>query len=85
MLPGGGFLGKRTDRLSRMVWCPESELNRHFPCGKTDFLLTTAFAASTLAVCGLDYAFISVRWLPSSLYTFPLKWAWLGVGISVTC
>jgi hypothetical protein len=53
------------------VWWPKSESNRHFPCGKTDFLPTSAFAASQCAVCGLDYAFISVRWLPSSLYTFP--------------
>ena len=53
------------------IWWPKSESNRHFPCGKTDFLPTSAFAASSCAVRGLDYAFISVRWLPSSLYTFP--------------
>jgi len=30
-----------------------------------------AFATSTFAVCGLDYAFIRSGWLSSSLYTFP--------------
>jgi hypothetical protein len=39
-----------------------------------------AFATSK-AVCGLDYAFIRSGWLPSSLYTFLLVQASLGVAI----
>lgn len=54
------------------IWWPKSGSNRHSPCGETDFLPTSAFAASQIAVRGLDYAFISERWLPSSLYAFPL-------------
>ena len=47
----------------------------------TDFLTTLAFAIQ----CGLDYAFTfylsAFRWEPSSLYTFPISRASLGVGI----
>src|ERR1017187_3283876 len=39
--------------------------------GKRIFFPLRLSPPSQCAVCGLDYAFISVRWLPSSLYTFP--------------
>ena len=47
---------------SLQAWCGRPDLNRHRPCGPTDFLTTTAFAASHRAfalssVRGLDYTF----------------------------
>jgi len=60
-------------------WCGRRDLNPHGPCGPTDFLSTTAFAAplDCSKVWGLDYPFampqisFGIRRCPSSLYTFP--------------
>lgn len=42
------------------AWCGRRDLNPHGPCGPTDFLATTAFAAAHRfrnGVWGLDYPF----------------------------
>ena len=66
-------------------WCGRPDLNRHRPCGPTDFHTTSAFAAA-------DSAFVvwtipspwrrRVRCCPSSLYTFPDS---LGLGSGLPC
>ena len=51
----------------------------------TAYLTTSAFAAAF--VRGLDYplamANCRCRPPPSSLYTFPAGWAWLGIGMAL--
>ncbi len=55
--------------------------NPHGELTPADFLTTMAFATSD-GVCGLDFTLtvaVRLRSQPSSLYTFPITWAWLGV------
>ena len=72
-------------------WCGRRDLNPHGPCGPTDFLTPTAFAAPAFAAGFGVWTIPSpcpdlvpgVRCCPSSLYTFPAVSgrAWLGIAM----
>ena len=65
------------DRESKN-WCGRGDLNPHRPCGPTDFLAATAFAAAIRRLrSGLSLHHSPMcpggRCCPSSLYTFPSR------------
>ena len=54
------------------------------PWSREIFIPSTTFAARKLPICGLDFLLAMAscfRLLPSSLYTFPVIRAWLGIAI----
>lgn len=51
---------------------PRVGIEPTLPLRENGFSSHFGFRRQRIAVRGLDYAFISERWLPSSLYTFPL-------------
>ena len=87
-------------RLSRRMWCGRGDSNSHFQ-RKPDFAYQLRLSPPSLAeksaraVCGLDFLITlpllkRLRWMPSSLYTFPEfystpLWAWLGISNTATC
>lgn len=65
-----------------MKWCGRGDSNPHRPYGPTDFLTTSAFAAAiwrSWSGLSLHLGDVRCRCCPSSLYTFPLAGAWLGI------
>ena len=81
------------------LWCGRGDSNSHFQ-RKPDFAYQLRLSPpslaekSTRAVCGLDFLITvpllkKLRWMPSSLYTFPKfciapLWAWLGISNTAT-
>ena len=82
------------------LWCGRGDSNSHFQ-RKPDFAYQPRLSPPSLAltparvVCGLDFLITlplwkKLRWMPSSLYTFPKfyltpLWAWLGISNTATC